>query len=823
MNNNTDSKLKAGPMQRFGDYVLMGEIAEGGMGVVYNARQVSLNRKVALKMIRSGRLASASEIARFRTEVEAAAALAHPHIVRVHEVGEHEGHPFVSMELIEGDSLAEQLGEGRWSLKPANIEERQRDVARLLVKVARAVHHAHQRGVIHRDLKPANILLDEQGSPFLTDFGLAKLVEQDRGQTQDRAILGTPAYMAPEQARGGAKHVTTAADIYSLGAILYELLTSLPPFTGSSPLEILEHVRSKEPLRPRSLNPALDRDLETICLKCLEKEPARRYASAEDLALELERWLAGEPILARPVGQWERAWKWGRRNPILAFSGAAVLLSLLAGLLVSSWQWNRAERERRQTQEANTLLRLQQVEDHFASDRVDTALAALARLLREQPDNRIAAERLVNALRQRVFFLPSDAPPFPPAASLAASPREHFRVEALEDLSIQVQDVRTGQAIFKIPKAHDNVIRDARLSSDGRRLISAAADSTARVWDMTDKQLLLTLKHADTVHHAEFSQDGSRIVTASQDGTARLWNATNGLPLGASMTHRGSVNTARFSPDGKLVITASDDRTLRLWLAASGQPVSDSLRLSDAVDDAWFDPNRSHVIARLGTGQELVFKLTSGLTLISGKPETIEPPPESAIQARLRQQLAPLHDQEITVIDLSSNGQLAATGSLDRSARIWDVRTGRPVTEQLEHDGTVNCARFSPDALRLVTSTASRKVRVWDVRTGQPLCDSIQSAEPVAAVRFDSTGHSILTAAGWRWEPHVASGPVPPWLPELAETVGGQRLQEGRTPTRVAAAEFLRLRDELLRKPETGLLMAWAKRFVADENQPFSQ
>ncbi|MBE7502351.1 MAG: serine/threonine-protein kinase [Verrucomicrobiales bacterium] len=341
-----------------GDYELLEVLACGGMGVVFRARQLPLNREVAVKMIRSGYLASAAEVARFRQEAQAAAALDHPHIVPIYEIGAHQGQPYFSLKLLRGGSLAEAIGRGEWRASAAAGEdhgrarERRRRAAGLVVTVARAVHHAHLRGVLHRDLKPSNILLDEQGEPHVTDFGLAKVMGLAAGAaTRTVAALGTPGYMAPEQAAGSSSEVTVAADVYGLGAVLYELLTGRAPFVGDSVGAILRQVQEVEVERPRRLCRHVEGDLETICLKCLRKEARERYRSAAELAEDLERWLRGEPIRARPASSAEKAWKWVKRHPAVSTLTTAVILLLgLVGLgLNQQWRWIESVRWRLET------------------------------------------------------------------------------------------------------------------------------------------------------------------------------------------------------------------------------------------------------------------------------------------------------------------------------------------------------------------------------------------------------------------------------------------------------------------------------------------
>ena len=312
----------------FGDYEVQEEIGRGGQGVVYRARQKSLNRTVALKVIGLGHWATEAHLKRFRREAEAAASLEHPGIVPIYEVGERDGSCYFSMKFVEGGQLDEVVR--REQMAP-------RRAAELIAKVARTVHYAHEHGILHRDIKPGNILLDAKSEPHLTDFGLARLVESESTVTRTMEVLGTPSYMAPEQAVGNNSALTAATDVYALGAVLYQLLTGHPPFAGGTTYETIKLLLDTEPRQPRALNSKIDRDLSTICLKCIEKDPKRRYSSALALAQDLERWLNHEPIQARHTGIVTRSRKWVRRNPSIAVM-AVMLLALAVPLAVIVWK-----------------------------------------------------------------------------------------------------------------------------------------------------------------------------------------------------------------------------------------------------------------------------------------------------------------------------------------------------------------------------------------------------------------------------------------------------------------------------------------------------
>jgi cytochrome c peroxidase len=332
-----DWKMATARLPDVPGYEILCELGRGGMGVVYQARHVRLNRIVALKMIVGRQHTASEQLLRFQTEAEAVARLQDPGIVQIYEVGEYDGFPYFSLEFVGGGSLEQRIGRMQTA----------RQAAELIEKLARAIHYAHQRGIVHRDLKPSNILLTEQQQPKIADFGLAKRMDDNSGYTQTGSIMGTPSYMSPEQADGRSKEIGPAADIYSLGAILYVLIAGTPPFKSDSVLDTLAMVRAREPVPPRRLHNKIHRDVETICLKCLEKDPRKRYSSAADLADDLRRFLEGEPIQARPIGRLERTLRWGRRRPAAAALLALLLLVVPLGIAGAWTLWRQSRDARR--------------------------------------------------------------------------------------------------------------------------------------------------------------------------------------------------------------------------------------------------------------------------------------------------------------------------------------------------------------------------------------------------------------------------------------------------------------------------------------------
>ncbi len=776
----------------FGDYELEKVLGEGGMGIVYKARQISLNRAVALKMIRTARFASDDDLRRFQNEAEAVARLDHPNIVPIFEVGQFEDQHYFSMKLIAGERLDKRLKD--YVADP-------RRAARLVAVTAGAIHHAHQRGILHRDLKPANILIDSDGHPHVTDFGLAKRVDRDSELTRSGAIVGTPAYMAPEQASGSRGAVTTSTDVYELGAVLFALLTGRAPFGGATVLDTLEQVRERPPEPLRKLNPRVPRDLEVISLKCLEKDPRRRYASADALDEDLKRWLAGEPIAARPVGNAARAWMWCRRNPIVAGAAALVAASLVAAsllsLLYANEQYLRAteqaeasatisglnvslEKERNdlKTSVADLNRRLamlcfERAQRAFDSGQVNHGLLWLAETWRYalQADDR-AWQHLARA---NLSYWRYQDPEIRSAVShyLACSPDGKTILAGGEGTSVRLWDVDSARPIGQPMVPEEGLIRSPVFSRDCKTIVTTGGAKTARLWDAATGLLVgQPLVHQDFVTSTAFSPDGKIVLTGSMDRTARLWDARTGRPIGGPMVHHDPVWSAVFSPDGKTILTEGSGKAARLWNAASGQPVGKPLEHQNSSSLLQtFSPDSKTVLT---AGSDRTARLWDAAT---GLP--IGPPM--------------VHQAFIQSAAFSPDGKTIVTGSSDMSARLWDAvtalpigpplenegspwspqethvsfspdsktfvvrnsggasvrlgnsATGLPVGKPLEHQGRVSSVAFSPDGKTVATGSWDRMVRLWDAATGLPVGPAIMHKDAVIDVAFSHEGTAIVT------------------------------------------------------------------------------
>jgi WD40 repeat protein/tRNA A-37 threonylcarbamoyl transferase component Bud32 len=675
----------------FGDYELVQELARGGMGVVYKARQITLHRTVALKMILAGQLASLADVQRFRTEAEAAANLEHSNIVPIYEVGEYQGQHYFSMRLVDGGTLAQQL--------PRFLHDH-RAAGRLLATVARAVHYAHQRGVLHRDLKPANILLDADGQPHVTDFGLAKQVEDSSGLTGSGVALGTPSYMAPEQAAGRKGAATTAADVYGLGAILYEMLTGQPPFKGETALDTLLQVREREPPRPRALNPRVDRDLETICLKCLAKEPGGRYSSADAVADDLERWLACEPIRARRSTLWERSVKWARRRPAVAGLTAVVAVLVLAGVvgaMVAAVWFRRAAEDAEDA-------RRKAVQSHDAEAGARRAADRSARY--EQAERR-RAEALAENNRLHLY-----------------AARIHLAHQAW-----QRGDAGRVQELLDSlwPKAKQPDLRGFEWYY---------------LWRLCHTERVRLTGHVGPVRAVAFAPDGKTVATAGDDKVVRLWKTPTARERRSLRGHTGWVTSVAFAPDGKTLATAGMDQTVRLWDPATGKERL-TFRLADPISCLAFNQNGSVLAAAsarpaTGTGNPLT------RFLATYKPGEVKL--WDTATGKERQTLRG-HGAGVLSVAFAPDSKTLATASADRTVKLWDTTTGIVRRTMSRGNIPLLCVAFAPGGKSLATGSWDRKVILWDPATGKEQARLAEHRGPVFAVAFDQSGRTLASAS----------------------------------------------------------------------------
>jgi WD40 repeat protein len=813
--------------QSFGDYEIVSEIARGGMGVVYRARQLSLDRVVALKMILAGQVASPADVQRFRQEAESAARLDHPNIVPIYEIGEHQGLPYFSMKLIEGQSLAQRLAGAR---SPVASHE----AARLIATVARAVHFAHQHGILHRDLKPANILLDANGQPFVTDFGLAKRTSDpglvDRGPlTASGALVGTPAYMAPEQALA-RKDLTTAVDVWALGAILYECLSGRPPFRGGSPLETLQKVLGQEPARAGGA----DRDLEIIALKCLEKEPRRRYGSAEALADDLDRWLRGEPIVARPAGAVERVVKWVRRRPavaaLLAVSAAAAIALLVVGLVY----------------DAHLRQALHDVEGKQAElDRTNEEAGELRETARKT-----SLEAQARAVRAEGVLLTAHStavrPSNPGLALLLAieGARNHRDLLANNALLGALDACHEERAL-----PHSTWLREAVFSPDGRRVLTLAGEGTARALDARTGRELAVLKDPDRdVRHACFSPNRRLVLTLSYDRVARIWGADTGRPIAllnpgrprpgarpglspAALAvhfspdsrrvalaghhfedlariwdvktgkpvvvlkgHTSPVVSVRFSPRGRRVVTVAWDRTARIWDTATGKQLHVLRGKELDFNSAVFSPDGRRVLTTNTAGFGSLVRDERGRAVLRhpAGPVPKQHAAGSIWDAETGEELLALKWPKngaggVGIGELSSDGRWALTAGWDAHPgsssisgsptlpRIWDAVTGKllfVLNAGRSNRSERTFAAFSPDGRRVVTLLGDRTARIWDSATGAEVLTLRGHEGEVVSAAFRHDGQRLVTTGRdqttriWRTVPNAVAGPAQGQWPE---------------------------------------------------------
>lgn len=720
----------------FGDYELLNEVASGGMGTVFRARQTRLNRIVALKMIRVGHLASDTEVERFYTEAESAANLDHPGIISVYEVGEQDGQHYFSMQLIDNGNLSRWIDARHATESGHGLNHKdQTECASILASVARAIHFAHQRQILHRDLKPSNILLDGEGHPFVTDFGLAQQIATDSRLTASGTLVGTPSYMAPEQAAGNREAITTSTDIYGLGAILYEMLTGHPPFGGETPIETVMQVLNSEPRKPSAWC-GVDKDLETICLKCLEKDPAHRYGSAETLAEDIDRWIRREPIQARRAGLMERVTKWSRRRPLVAAMTALLFIVSTIGFMAVYWQWGKTER----------ALELAH----------QTAIAE-------------ATARAPVLTPRRV--LQHDGP----VLSSVFSSDGLSVLTASHDKTAAIWDVNSGEQITLL-EGHAGVVSRAEFSSNGNYVLTvscdgtnhysyvdpvgrpvtswrsgAQGDATVRIWDAkSGRQVALLAGHTAGVTDGSFSPDGSGVVTCSHDKTSRIWSVTTGKELVQLVAPEACFLSAVFSPDGRHILTSSSGMEFETQSFGNGSRSSGSHSVNESNIALVWDAK---------TGQKLFGlrnRATSSRARATYSPDgrwiatAAESPHNVALwDAENGTRVTTLkgHTQEVNRIAFSENGSRLVTASSDATCRVYEVPDGLPVATMRGHDETVLDAHFSADGRKVVSASGDGTVRIWETSSGKGLAVLESHEDRVYSARFSPDGLLITTAS----------------------------------------------------------------------------
>jgi serine/threonine protein kinase/WD40 repeat protein/tetratricopeptide (TPR) repeat protein len=704
-------------------------IGQGGMGVVYKARQLRLKRIVALKMLLAGEYAGREQLARFRTEAEAAARLHHPNIVEIYEVGDVEGRPFLVLEYVAGGNLKQNLGA---TLQTA------RSAAQLVETLARAMYYAHQQGVVHRDLKPANILMAERRSrtsglsgeqdapdfyltsdkailnrvPKITDFGLAKQISASitSGQTQSGAVLGTPSYMAPEQAVGKAREVGPAADIYALGAVLYELVTGRPPFLADTPLETLQQVARDEPVMPSRLQRAMARDLETICLKCLQKEPHKRYASCLALAEDLARFLAGEPIHARPVGYAERLWRWCKRKPAVA---ALMALTLVAAVVIVVGSLSAAIRMERVARERLWETKLAEARAYRFSNQSERRFKALEALFEaahirptaELRDEAIAALALLDCRPIKEW---QGLPPGSGQVEFDGEHRRYARAEQSGDVSVRL--VEDDTEIYRLPQVGSNLV--LRLSNDGQFLAAHAPDQDRlTLWRLTGAHAALIAQYVEV--NGAFSVNSKQYALARPDGTLILYDLEEGKEVKQFKTG--------ITPGG-----------------LAFQPGEQRLAIGSGSTVHIFDLQRgkSETVLELETSAGRMAWHPAGqvLAVVEGKDILLWDVPAGKQTRRLHGETS-----GGTMFAFSRAGDLLASIGWSGILRIWDTQSGQLL---FHHPAAFTLPRFGPDDRTLAAEVGNGMLRLWEVSRSPAYRTLVRS--PVR----DKGGYGVLAISG---------------------------------------------------------------------------
>lgn len=753
-------KCSPAAQTRVGHFTLIRRLGHGSAGEVWLAEDINLGRQVALKLPRS----QDPETMSLLFEAKTAASLRHPHIVSVYEVGLDGEQVFIASEFIDGMTLRDFLSAGKPKI----------DVAvDLLTCIARALHYAHQQGIVHRDVKPANILLNTERLPYVADFGLAKRIDADETISNDGQVVGTAKYMSPEQASGNTRATNARSDLYALGVIMFEMLTGETPFRGNV-RAILDQKVNVDPPTPRTLNPSLEKDLETICLKCLEREPSKRYLSTLELAEELDRFTAGEPIRARPISQLERAWRWCRRRPVVAGLIAGLFLSLSVGLLGVTFFWRQAERSANVARQSLYRSQMNLASVHLNNGDISGVREML---------NRAAADPDVSRLRgfawnyfdRQIAPVSLVANQGEPVTDVAISRDGDICASIGREPQIRVWDTRTGELVRSLIVDDKLIFQSIDFSPTTMHLASGSVDGFVRIWNpLQDGRVMQQMQHGPRVILVRFSPDGKQVLAAGVSGAIRIWNVADGRLLAELPTgKRGATKEVRFSADGKKITVATEDGHLRVW---------DLERFkTDPKPDLEFDSARQLEVIALSADGKLVAtgNYIGRLTLQTpgNSTEFVHDSPWGLIgdiefltgtsllavassngqlhffDTARKQEIRSIDTHSLTAGQLarSANGKSLVIGSGDGSVKVVKLE-GLAKPTILWHEEPVRDLEFLSGGTRLVATYDSDVPQIWNLETGESKPFAIGAGRTVKSVSVQPNGKLL---AGGGSEPNV--------------------------------------------------------------------